>query len=142
MVQWSGKKTHAWVVMSSIPGSEWQTDIFDIHLLFENAETEEAIMASIMMIRNQKKTFLQRNWKRRKNKKLVKSSWTAQEQIMSWAATSNLVILSRQGDSNLKRRPFRNDAANDVDDDDTNDDEKSVTFFKGTEKVLNHSLTR
>ena len=59
---------------------------------------------------------------------------------MSLAATSNLVILSRQGDSNLKRRPFRNDAAND--DDDTNDDEKSVTFFKGTEKVLNHSLTR
>ena len=61
---------------------------------------------------------------------------------MSLAATSNLVILSRQGDSNLKRRPFRNDAANDDDDDDTNDDEKSVTFFKGTEKVLNHSLTR
>ena len=68
MVQWSGKKTHAWVVMSSIPGSEWQTDIFDIHLLFENAETEEAIMASIMMIRNQKKRFCNEIEKEEKTK--------------------------------------------------------------------------
>ena len=54
--------------MSSIPGSEWQTDIFDIHLLFENAETEEAIMASIMMIRNQKKRFCNEIEKEEKTK--------------------------------------------------------------------------